>query len=154
MNRADELDLDRTHALMMAALDGECTDAERRELVTQLESRPELEAEWDRLQRVKEVTMTMGVARPPEEIWDHYRGSVVHRTERGVAWILIASGVAILGATALWHWVEAWLATDLPLVIKAASGAVMVGFALLIVSILRERWFLHRRDPYSKEIQR
>ena len=80
--------------------------------------------------------------------------SVVHRTERGVAWILIASGVAILGATALWHWVEAWLATDLPLVIKAASGAVMVGFALLIVSILRERWFLHRRDPYSKEIQR
>ena len=67
MNLPDEPTLDNVHALMMAALDGECTDAERRTLEGQLAQRPDLQAEWARLQRVKEVTMTMGVARPPEE---------------------------------------------------------------------------------------
>ena len=76
---------------------------------------------------------------PPEELWDRYRRSVVHRAERGIAWTLIAAGVAILGAWALWHWLEAWLARDLPIVVKVASAALMVGAALLLLSIVRER---------------
>ena len=154
MNRRDEFDLDRVHALMMAALDGESTDADRRELDAQLAHSPDLQAEWARLQRVKEVTMTIAVARPPEELWDRYRTSILHRTERGVAWFLIATGTAVLGAVGLWTWIEGWLATNLRWELKAASAAFLIGVALLIVSVLRERWHLHLRDPYSKEVQR
>ena len=154
MNLPDEPTLDNVHALMMAALDGECTDAERRTLEGQLAQRPDLQAEWARLQRVKEVTMTMGVARPPEEFWDQFKRSPLHRSERGIAWTLIAIGAAILGVSALWAWIEAWLAADIPWVMKLASGSVAVGIALLLVSVLRERWVLSRRDPYSKEIER
>ena len=154
MSPVDEHDLDRAHELMMAALDGECTAADRRELDAALAREPDLQVEWDRLRRVKEVTMTFGIAQPPEEVWDGFQRSVLHRTERSVAWFLIAGGTAILGAAALWAWIEKWLATDLPWVIKAASGALILGVALLIVSILRERWYLHRRDPYSKEVLR
>jgi ferric-dicitrate binding protein FerR (iron transport regulator) len=150
----DEPDLDRAHALMMAALDRECTDAERHELDALLAARPELNTDWNRLQRVKEVTMTMEITRPPEEAWDRYRRSRLHRTERGVAWTLIAVGAGILAATSLWMWIESWLASDLPLFVKVALGSVMVGAALLIASLLRERLFLSRRDPYSKEVQR
>ena len=154
MNPEHEPDLDRAHALMMAVLDGECTDAERRELDTILAVRPDLAADWVRLRRVKEVTMTMDLARPPEEVWDGYRRSVLHRTERAVAWVLIAVGGGVLAATSLWLWVESWLASDLPVFVKLAIGTVMVGVALLIVSVLRERLFLSRRDPYSKEVLR
>lgn len=154
MTRPDDSDLDRVHALMMAALDGECTDADRRQLDAELAHNPGLQAEWERLRRVKEVTMTIAVARPPEEVWDRYRSSVLHRTERGVAWFMIAVGAAVLGAVGLWKWIEAWLATDLRWEIKAASAALLIGVALLIVSVLRERWYLHRRDPYSKEVLR
>ena len=154
MTRPDELDLDRVHALMMAVLDGECADEERRELDAHLTHNPDLQAEWERLLRVKEVTMTIAVARPPEEVWDRYRTSVLHRTERGVAWFMIAVGAAVLGAVGLWKWIEAWLATDLRWEIKAASAALLIGVALLIVSVLRERWHLYRRDPYSKEVLR
>jgi anti-sigma factor RsiW len=154
MSPANEPDLDRTRALMMAALDSECSDDERRELDTHIAGRPELAAEWIRLKRVKEVTMSMEVTRPHEEVWDHYRRSVIHRAERGVAWTLIVAGVATLGARALWHWLEEWLAMDLPVVVKVASAALMAGAALLLVSIVRERWRLRHRDPYSKEIQR
>ena len=152
--RPDDAALDKVHALMMAALDGECTDADRRQLDAELALNPSLQAEWERLRRVKEVTMTIAVARPPEEVWDRYRSSVLHRTERGVAWFMIAVGAAVLGAVGLWKWIEAWLATDLRWEIKAASAALLIGVALLIVSVLRERWYLHRRDPYSKEVLR
>ena len=154
MNPSDELALDDAHALMMAALDGECSEAERRRLETHLATRPDLQAEWARLQRVKEVTMTMGVARPPEEFWDQFRRSALHRSERGVAWTLIAVGAGILAVSALWAWIEAWLAADIPWLLKLASGALAVGIALLVVSVLRERWVLSRRDPYAKEIER
>jgi ferric-dicitrate binding protein FerR (iron transport regulator) len=154
MKPADDLDLDRAHELMMAVLDGECSEAERREFDELLARRPDLAADWTRQQRLKEVTMTMGMARPPEEVWDRYRRTVLHRTERGIAWTLIAVGAGVLAATALWHWLESWMASGLPLFVKIASGAVTVGGALLIVSILRERWHLSRRDPYSREVER
>ena len=154
MNPPDDRPLDDVHALMMAALDGECTEAERQTLERQLANRPDLQAEWARLRRVKEVTMTMGVARPPEEFWDHFRRTPLHRTERGVAWALIAAGAAVLAVTGLWSWIEAWRAAPIPWPIKLASAAVAIGFALLIVSVLRERWVLSRRDPYSKEVIR
>ena len=154
MNADRELDLDRAHALMMAVLDREATDADRAELEALVAVRPDLQAEWARLQRVKEVTMTMGLARPPEEFWDHYRRSFAHRAERNIAWTLIVFGVAVLGVTALWRWIESWLAADVPLVIQVASGAIFVGTALLVFSVLRERWALWRRDPYSREVIR
>ena len=147
-------DLDRVHALMMAALDDECTGGERLELEALLAARPELAADWSRLRRLKEVTMTLEIARPPEEVWDRYRRSGLHRAERGVAWTLIAVGGGILAATSLWLWLDSWLASDLPLFVKIALGSVMVGAALLLVSVLRERWVLSRRDPYSKEVER
>lgn len=154
MNARDEIPLDEAHTLMMAVLDGECTDVERRALEAHLAARPDLQAEWTRLQRVKEVTMTMGVARPPEEFWDQFRRSALHRAERGIAWGLIAVGAAILAMSALWAWIEAWLSADIPWLIKLASGALAVGIALLVVSVLRERWMVSRRDPYSKEVLR
>jgi uncharacterized membrane protein YcjF (UPF0283 family) len=96
----------------------------------------------------------MGVARPPEEFWDQFRRSALHRAERGIAWGLIAVGAAILAMSALWAWIEAWLSADIPWLIKLASGALAVGIALLVVSVLRERWMVSRRDPYSKEVLR
>jgi ferric-dicitrate binding protein FerR (iron transport regulator) len=154
MKPADDLDLDRAHDLMMGVLDGECTDDERREFDELLALRPDLAADWKRMQRLQEVTVTMGMARPSEEVWDRYRRSVLHRAERGIAWTLIAIGAGVLAATSLWLWIESWVASDLPLYVKGAIGAVMVGGALLVVSILRERWHLSRRDPYSREVER
>lgn len=154
MRPADDLDLDRAHELMMAVLDGESTEAERHEFEALLAARPELAADWKRMQRLKEVTTTMGIARPTEEMWDRYKRMPLHRAERGIAWTLIAAGAGILAATSLWLWIESMVASDLPLFVKIAIGSVMVGGALLIVSILRERWHMSKHDPYSREVER
>lgn len=154
MTLPGDVDLDRAHALMMAALDNECTAGERLELEALLADRSDLAADWARLLRLKEVTVTMGMARPPEEAWDRYRRTALHRAERGVAWVLLAVGGGALAATSLWLWIASWLASDLPLFVKIALGGVTIGAALLVVSLVRERWFLARRDPYSREVER
>jgi ferric-dicitrate binding protein FerR (iron transport regulator) len=152
----DDLELDRIHALMMAALDGECSSAEREELDRLIAARLDIADEWNRLRRLKEVTVTMDLRQPPQEVWDHYRASVLHRTERSVAWMLILLGGVVLGVGALWRALAGLFAnwSNIPLEVRVGGTGLVVGAVLLIVSILRERWVLHSRDPYSKEITR
>lgn len=155
MTGNEGMDLDRAHALMMAVLDGENTDAERRELETLLAGHHELAAEWARLRRVREVTATMQLRQPPEEIWDRYRASVLHRTERSIAWLLVLSGGSVLGGWVLWNWLGSLMAdTGIPFVIRIAIVALVIGLLILLLSVARERWSLHRRDPYSREVTR
>lgn len=140
---------------MMAALDGECTPAERQALDALLAAHPELAAEWAQLVRVKEVMSGMSLKRPPEEIWDGFRASVLHRTERTIAWTLIAAGAVVLGVWLAWEWIDRFAAdATVPTAIKLAVGALIAGGVLLLVSVVRERLFLRRRDPYSREVIR
>jgi anti-sigma factor RsiW len=139
--------------LMMAVLDGECDDADRRELDALLAARPELAAEWARLRRIREVTVTMELRQPPQEVWDHYRASALHRAERGTAWVLILLGIVVLVTGAVWRALgalfENW--SNIPLEIRVGGSALAAGAILLLVSIVRERFL---RDPYSKEVIR
>lgn len=154
MSPDERPDLDRVHALMMAALDDECSGEELRELESWLEASPQLAEEFRRLRRLQEVTTTMTLTNPPEEIWDDYRVSALHRMERSVAWVLLAFGAAVVGGWGLWHWLADLLDSDVPLLIKAAVVALVAGGLLLLVSVVRERWVMSRRDPYSRGVTR
>jgi hypothetical protein len=139
---------------MMAALDGELSADERRELDGVFDDHPEIRHEFAVLRRVKEVTGSMAYKEPPEEIWDRYWLSVFNRVERGIGWILISTGAVVLLAWGAWRWLEAlWGDAGLPLFAKLAIMAVSVGLLVLCVSVIREKLFAYRRDPY-KEIER
>jgi ferric-dicitrate binding protein FerR (iron transport regulator) len=149
------VDRERAQALMMAALDGEISAADRAELDALIARHAGLADEWRRFTRLRGVTVGMSLQQPPEEIWDHYWTSTYRRAERGVAWILISAGVVVLGAVWLWRTVEAFLgATDVPLYLRVAIAAVAIGVFMLVVSVIREKFVLARRDPYQKEIIR
>jgi ferric-dicitrate binding protein FerR (iron transport regulator) len=151
----DDVDLDRARALVMAAIDGEISAAERQELEGLAVRSPALQAEWARMARVKEVTMGMSLQQLPEEAWDRYWGSVYARLERGTAWILLSVGAVVLAAYGAWHAVGALLAdTATPVFVRGAIAAMIVGGAILAVSVVRERIVMARRDRYSKEITR
>ncbi len=147
--------LDRARALMMAVLDDEASGAECRELDAIAARDPVVRAEWARLRRVKEVMATMTVRQPGEELWERYWMSVYRRAERGVAWVLVSLGAAVLLGWGVWRGIEGLLAdVALPAWVKAAAMAVVAGGALLVVSVVREKLLLRRRDPYDKEVTR
>jgi hypothetical protein len=154
VTRNDAVDRERVNRLMMASLDGENSADEQRELDGVIEAHPEIRREWEIMTRLKEVTGSMTYKQPPEEVWDRYRTSIYNRIERGIGWILISLGAVVVAAWGAWKWLEAlWGEADLPLFVKLSILTVAVGVLVLVFSVIREKLFCYRRDPY-KEIER
>jgi anti-sigma factor RsiW len=151
----DFTDRDHVQHLMMAALDGEISADEQRELDGLIAEQPDIAHEWQRFVRLKEVTTGMSLRTPPEETWDRYWHSTYRRAERGLGWLLVSIGAIILGGYWAWHAVEAFFdASSEPLGIRIAIAALAIGLVILAVSVVREKIFTNRRDPYQKEIIR
>jgi anti-sigma factor RsiW len=151
----DPLDRERVQQLMMAALDGEISAEEQRELDGLIAAHPDVAHEWRRFQRLKEVTTGMSLHTPPEETWDRYWQNTYRRTERGIAWLLVSIGAIVLGGYWAWHAVLAFFEPGSePLGIRIAIAAVTIGLVILAVSVIREKVFTNRRDPYQKEVIR
>lgn len=145
---------ERVRRLLMSALDGELNAAEREELERLLDADPRLRDEWNRLSKVKEVTQSMALRKPPDEVWEDYWASVYSRLERGVAWILVSVGGIVLVSYGAWQGVQALIAdVDMPWFLKGAILATTVGLVVLFVSVLREKLFIRVSDPY-KDVQR
>lgn len=145
---------ERVRSLMMAALDNECSPEERRELDRALQLDPALQREWHELQRVKELSTMINVRKPPEEVWNNYWAQVYARNERKVAWVLISIGGIVLLSWGLWQTILNVLSEmGLPGFIKFAIGVLSAGFVVLAASVVREKLFVNKHDPY-KDIQR
>lgn len=150
---------DRARALMMAAIDDELTPEDRRELEARAAQSPAVREEWDRLARVRAVTQTMTWKEPAVETWDRYWGNVYNRTERKVAWLLVLGGALVLSGWALWEAVPAWFSAiweddSMPVAVRIAAVATMLGGLLLVVSVIREQLSVKRTDPYDKGVIR
>jgi ferric-dicitrate binding protein FerR (iron transport regulator) len=142
--------LDRTKELLMRALDNELSPEERSELDLLLADDPNLRAERERLGRLKEVTGEMKLRNPPEQMWDDYWNSAYSRMERGIGWILVSFGVIVVGGWGTWQFVTELIAdTEMPPLIKAGILAGSLGLVILTVSVLRQRLFVRKTDPYK-----
>ena len=148
------MNCDKFQPLMMEYLDGEL-DQEARKLVDQhLAGCSSCRREWDSLKKLKNITSSMQLARPEEEIWKMYWEQVYNRIERGLGWIFVSIGAIILLAYGAFHFVRDFLqGSQEPLVIKIGVTSAILGAIILFVSVLRERLFIRKTDKY-KEIEK
>lgn len=145
---------DRARRLLMAGLDGELAAAEAKELESLLAADPTLRDEWNRLVRLKEVTDTMKLREPPDQVWQDYWASIYARLERGIGWILFSVGAIVLISYGAWKGAQQLFAdTTMPLFLKAAIAATIVGVVVLVVSVVREKLFMRSAERY-KDVQR
>ena len=150
----DPRERERFEALVTAAVDGELDEAGWRELEEIFSRRPDLRREMEDQRKIKEVVGTMRFIQPAEEHWDRFKRMVLHRLERSVGWSFFVIGVGILlgygGYVAL---MALLTAEDVDLWVKAGTLLTLLGTAVLLVSIIRERLFLRRRERYD-EVER
>jgi len=147
-------DRERFHSLLMGAVDAELTSEEQAEFDRLVAKYAEFQEEWQQYQKLKEVTQTMKFKSPPDEVWDRYWVNIYNRFERGITWILVSIGSVILLTYGLFKAVESLLAdTQVVGIVKIGILLALAGAVILLISVLREKLFIKKSDPY-KEVQR
>ena len=144
----------RIKELISAYYDRELDEEQKKALEEHLESCPECRREFEEMGKFEEVMGKMELKKPPKEVWHIYWASVYNRLERRVGWILLSIGAMILVFFGFYKAVEGIIRDpDTPLLLKAGILAFIAGIVVLLVSIIRERLFVRKRERY-KEVER
>ena len=149
MSARRPFDPEQDGPLLSAYVDGEL-DNEYRELVSawladDLRARQEV----DRLVRLKAFTDHLVLRDAPREAWDGFQDRVYNRGERGLGWLLLIIGVAVVGGYGLLRLAVVLLAVAIPAVVRLGVFIAGAGLLVLLVSVLRERLFTRKRDRYD-----
>lgn len=134
--------------------DGELNEEQRRTLEKHLEECAECRREFEEMGKLEEAMSKMELKKPPKEIWQLYWASVYNRLERKIGWILLSIGAMILIFFGGYKAVEGIIQDPTtPLLLKVGILVFMAGIVVLLVSILRERLFVRKRERY-KEVEK
>jgi hypothetical protein len=145
---------ERELGLLNKAIDCMLSPGEAEEFRRLLTGRSDVRSEYESLKSVKEATMEMKFKQPPEETWDRYWAGVYSRLERGIAWLLISIGAAVVLAIVGYGAVMKFLGdTSTPLAVKLGVGVLLLGGAVLLVSVLREKLMIRKKDKYKEVIR-
>ena len=93
----------------------------------------------------------MKIAELPEAVWEKYWTGVYNQLERSVAWFFFILGSLMIAGYSIYKAV-----TDPGLRSFVGLGAVFaaIGFAILILSVLREKLTVNKEDRYISEVKR
>jgi predicted anti-sigma-YlaC factor YlaD len=137
--------------LISSYLDGELDAGNRKSVEEHLAACPECRKEYEDLQKFEEVMGMVSLKSPSKELWDAYWASIYNRLERGIGWILLSLGAIILLFFGAYKMVEGVINDPtIPLVLKIGILAFIAGVSVLLVSIIREQFFLRKRERYKE----
>ncbi|MFC1693915.1 anti-sigma factor family protein [Candidatus Latescibacterota bacterium] len=136
---------------LMRYIDNEMNDQERKTFEEHLKTCDTCKVTLQDFSVVKEVTQSMKIADLPEKVWDKYWDKIYNKIERSVAWFLFITGALILTGYSIYNAV-----TDPGLYSLVGLGIVLtlVGFAILFISVLREKLTVNKNDRYISEVKR
>jgi predicted anti-sigma-YlaC factor YlaD len=140
--------------LMMAYLDDELNDEQKRAFEAHLASCGDCAKDLEEFKKLKRMTDYVALTEPEDRIWDEYWNSLYNRIERGTGWILFSVAAIALLIYGGFELVES-IIEDRTVGVLAKMGvlALVGGLAILFVSVLRERIYFWGRDRY-KDVRR
>lgn len=140
--------------LMMAYLDDELNDEQRRAFEEHLASCAECAKDLKEFRRLKEMTDGVALVEPEDRLWQQYWDGVYNRMERGIGWILFSAAAIILVIYGGFRLIESIIQDPaVGVLMKAGLLTLLGGLAILLVSVLRERLYFWSRDRY-KDVRR
>ncbi len=137
--------------MLSGYIDNELSPDEKQDFEVHLEGCMECRHELESFRKLKEVTGAMKYADIPEQVWEGYWSSLYKRMERGISWIFISIAAIILLCFGCYHiCADFLLDSEAPLLLRIGIGCGILGFIVLLVSIIRERMFARKRDRYDE----
>lgn len=142
---------ERWKQLLAGYVDNELNPEERREFERELEHNSELQSELKEFNRLKLVTSQMKYADLPDEVWEAYWQSLYKKIERGAGWVLASLGAIVLLVFGLFEvFSKLYANPESPLWLKFGLTVGCIGVIILLVSLVRERFFAYKRERYTE----
>lgn len=138
-------DREQLNLQMMAFIDDELSDEDRRAFIERCFADPELAEELARYRRLAEIASSMQLREPEDYEYERFFARLSARLERRLGFALLAAGLVILLGAGLW----ALVCSTLPLGVKVGAAVSLCGLALLVSSVARMRLRLRRLDRYQ-----
>lgn len=140
--------------LMMGYLDDELSDEQRTTFQEHLTDCSDCRQELEDFKKLKAITDDVTLLEPEDKIWQQYWGNIYNRLERGVGWILFGISAILLLIYGGFKMIEEIVKDPtIGLGLKAGLIALIVGLAILFVSVARERLHFWSKDRY-KDVRR
>ena len=119
-----------------------------------LDQCPDCKKELAEFTELKQLADEVALAEPTDELWQQYWKNIYNRFERTLGWILMSVAAIILLIYGGFKLIEEIIQDPtVDIVLKVGLVALIGGLAILFVSVLRERLYLRKKDPY-KDIRR
>ena len=136
--------------LMMGYLDNELSDEQRRQFEEHLAGCSECKDELEEFRKLKAITDEVTLVEPEDRIWQDYWDGIYNRIERSVGWIVFSVAAILLTIYGGFKAIEEMIKDpDIETILKVGLLALIVGLAILFVSVLRERLYFWQRDRYK-----
>ena len=135
--------------LMMAYLDEELNDEQKRVFEAHLASCPDCAKEMKEFRKLKQMTDQVAFVEPEDRVWNEYWSGVYNRFERGTGWVLFSLAAIALLLYGGFRLIETIVVDPaVGVLLKIGLLALLAGLAILFVSVLRERVYFWSRDRY------
>lgn len=146
--------MNREEELKNKYFDDTLSKEEKKELKELTLKNAEIGKELKDMDKLREVIDMLEPVNP-ERDWEEYWDSLYNKLERGAGWVIFSIG-AILTLTFFGFQFIKELIRDPQIALYAKIGfiALLLGFIILLVSVVRERITLSKTDKYSKEVKR
>lgn len=136
--------------LMMGYLDNELSDEQKRQFEEHLAGCSECKAELEEFRKLKSITDEVTLVEPEDRIWQDYWSGIYNRIERSIGWIVFSVAAILLTIYGGFKLIEELIKDDtVGMLLKVGLLALIVGLAILFVSVLRERLYFWQRDRYK-----
>ncbi len=139
------MDCGRAEELLSAYLDNEISTSDLIELENHLEKCDRCRNELDQYRKLKNSSSQIKLADPPGDSMEHYWVNISSRLSRGFGWIFFIAGSAILFVYAFYQFA---VDTTINAFFKIIIAAIVIGLAMLFISVLIERLRDMKTDRY------
>jgi predicted anti-sigma-YlaC factor YlaD len=134
---------------MMGYLDNELDAEQRRTFEAHLAGCSDCRKEIEEFTKLKQITDDVTLVEPEDRLWQQYWGRLYNRIERGIGWVIFSlAGILLIiygGFTAIEKLISD---PTVSVLLKVGLLALLVGLAVLFVSVLRERIYFWSKDRY------
>lgn len=148
------MDHQKIKELISSYHDKELDEEKKKQVEEHLKECSECRREFEEMGKFEEVMNKMELKKPPREVWQIYWASIYNRLERRIGWILLSIGAMILIFFGGYKMVEGIIQDpSTSLLLKVGILALMAGVVVLLFSLIREQFFVRKRERY-KEVEK